>query len=177
MKKHWLIGGLAGVFALAGLAFVQGGGGEGGEGAEGAVETCGIRLSVVFGPGRRHGFTAWTSHMLDPTREDVIEVPLGPDDPLSLVSAGDAARLLALTVRSPVSLPPVLNSGGYRVAARALADEIGKIRPGARFTFRDTPVPPLFVDHVSGALVEQALDFRLQPLATALRAGMARHQL
>ena len=39
MKKHWLIGGLAGVFALAGLAFVQGGGGEGGEGAEGAVET------------------------------------------------------------------------------------------------------------------------------------------
>ncbi|MDA0327677.1 MAG: menaquinol oxidoreductase [Gemmatimonadetes bacterium] len=29
MKKHWLIGGLAGVFALAGLAFVQGGGAEG----------------------------------------------------------------------------------------------------------------------------------------------------
>jgi hypothetical protein len=26
MKKHWLIGGLAGVFALTGLAFVQGGG-------------------------------------------------------------------------------------------------------------------------------------------------------
>ena len=29
MKKHWLIGGLAGVFALGGLAFVQGGGAEG----------------------------------------------------------------------------------------------------------------------------------------------------
>lgn len=29
MKKHWLIGGLAGVFALAGLAFVQGGSAEG----------------------------------------------------------------------------------------------------------------------------------------------------
>ena len=28
MRKHWLIGGLAGVFALAGLAFVQGAGGE-----------------------------------------------------------------------------------------------------------------------------------------------------
>ena len=30
MKKNWLIGGLAGVFALTGLAFVQGGGAEGG---------------------------------------------------------------------------------------------------------------------------------------------------
>jgi hypothetical protein len=37
MRKHWLIGGLAGVFALGGLAFVQGGGGEGGSG-EAAVE-------------------------------------------------------------------------------------------------------------------------------------------
>ena len=37
MKKHWLIGGLAGVFALAGLAFVQGGGGEG-AGGEGEGE-------------------------------------------------------------------------------------------------------------------------------------------
>jgi hypothetical protein len=36
MSQHWLIGGLAGVFALGGLAFVQGGGaGEGG--AEGAA--------------------------------------------------------------------------------------------------------------------------------------------
>lgn len=34
MKKNWLIGGLAGVFALGGLAFVQGGGAEGGEGEE-----------------------------------------------------------------------------------------------------------------------------------------------
>jgi hypothetical protein len=32
MKRRWLIGGLAGALALAGLAFVQGGGGEGGEG-------------------------------------------------------------------------------------------------------------------------------------------------
>ena len=34
MRKHWLVGGLAGVFALAGLAFVQGGGTQDGAGAE-----------------------------------------------------------------------------------------------------------------------------------------------
>ena len=38
MRKHWLIGGLAGVFALASVAFVQGGGNQGGEGAESAAE-------------------------------------------------------------------------------------------------------------------------------------------
>jgi len=32
MNRNWLIGGLAGVLALGGLAFVQGGGGEGAEG-------------------------------------------------------------------------------------------------------------------------------------------------
>jgi hypothetical protein len=37
MRKHWLIGGLAGVFALAGLAFVQGGGSAGGT-AEGPAD-------------------------------------------------------------------------------------------------------------------------------------------
>jgi hypothetical protein len=38
MNKNWLIGGLAGVLALGGLAFVQGGGAEGGEAeAEAAV--------------------------------------------------------------------------------------------------------------------------------------------
>jgi hypothetical protein len=36
MNKNWLIGGLAGVLALAGVAFVQGGGGEG-EAAAGAT--------------------------------------------------------------------------------------------------------------------------------------------
>jgi hypothetical protein len=36
MNKNWLIGGLAGVLALAGVAFVQGGGGEG-EAAAGVV--------------------------------------------------------------------------------------------------------------------------------------------
>jgi|SRR5690606_23307814 len=36
MKTHWLIGGLAGVFALGGLAFVQGGAGEAGQAAEAA---------------------------------------------------------------------------------------------------------------------------------------------
>ena len=43
MKKHWLIGGLAGVFALASLAFVQGGGGAAGdEAAAGAFQPIGF---------------------------------------------------------------------------------------------------------------------------------------
>lgn len=140
---------------------------------EGAVETCGVRLSIVFGPGRRHGFTAWTSQMLEPVGEDAIKVPIAPDDPMSLISAGDAAHLLALAVRCPASLPPVLNSGGYRVTARALTNEIAKIEPRVHFTFSNTPEPPFFVDHVSGALAEHTLGFRPQPLPAALRAEMA----
>ncbi|MBZ8134374.1 NAD(P)-dependent oxidoreductase [Afifella sp. IM 167] len=141
--------------------------------AESAVETCGVRLSIVFGPGRRHGFTAWTSHMLEPARGDAIHIPVAPDDPMSLVSAADAARLLALAVRSPTSLPPILNSGGYRVTARALVEEIAKIEPRLHFHFSETPAAPIFVNNVSGALAEHALGFRLQPLPTALRAEMA----
>lgn len=50
MKRHWLIGGLAGVFALGGVAFVQGGGGEGGaaEAAE-AVQPIAFRHDIHAG--------------------------------------------------------------------------------------------------------------------------------
>ena len=51
MKKHWLIGGLAGVFALGGVAFVQGGGGEAGAGevAGEVVQPIGFRHDVHAG--------------------------------------------------------------------------------------------------------------------------------
>ncbi|MDX1645704.1 MAG: cytochrome c3 family protein, partial [Longimicrobiales bacterium] len=50
MKTHWLIGGLAGVFALGGLAFVQGGDSQGGEGAAAQAE---VGQPIAF-PHDRH---------------------------------------------------------------------------------------------------------------------------
>ena len=49
MRKRWLIGGLAGVFALAGVAFVQGGGGEGG-----AEEVGGSAVQPIAFPHNVH---------------------------------------------------------------------------------------------------------------------------
>ena len=50
MKTHWLIGGLAGVFALGGLAFVQGGDSQGGEGTAAEAE---VGQPIAF-PHDRH---------------------------------------------------------------------------------------------------------------------------
>lgn len=53
MKKNWLIGGLAGVLALAGVAFVQGGGAEGeGEGGGGQPIAFPHNLHAGSGEGQ-----------------------------------------------------------------------------------------------------------------------------
>jgi hypothetical protein len=50
MKRNWLIGGLAGALALAGVAFVQGGGGEGGA----AEHEEGAALQPILFPHNLH---------------------------------------------------------------------------------------------------------------------------
>ncbi|MBJ3778497.1 NAD-dependent epimerase/dehydratase family protein [Acuticoccus mangrovi] len=142
--------------------------------ARGLVETCGVRLSIVFGPGRRHGFTAWTSRMLDPPSGEGVPVPLAAEQALSLISVEDAARLLALAVGASGALPPLVNSGGHRASAKGVADMVVQIEPRARFTFEDHPAEMPFVDRLSGDLAREALGFRPQPFAAALRAEMAR---
>ncbi len=54
MKTHWLIGGLAGVFALGGLAFVQGGAGEHAAEADASVQPIAFPHNVHAGsePGQ-----------------------------------------------------------------------------------------------------------------------------
>jgi ribosomal protein L37AE/L43A len=49
MKKHWLIGGLAGVFALASVAFVQGGGAAGEADAAASVQPIAFSHAVHAG--------------------------------------------------------------------------------------------------------------------------------
>ena len=55
MRKHWLIGGLAGVLALTGLTFVQGGGGEG-EGEAEVVQPIAFPHTIHAGsePGQNN---------------------------------------------------------------------------------------------------------------------------
>lgn len=59
MKKHWLIGGLAGVFALGAVAFVQGGGGEGGA----AEAAGGIVQPIAFAHDRHAGSAEGQNNM------------------------------------------------------------------------------------------------------------------
>ena len=51
MKRSWLIGGLASLLALAGVAFVQGGGGEGAEGEAEAFQPIAFPHDLHAGSG------------------------------------------------------------------------------------------------------------------------------
>ena len=75
------------------------------------IGTCNIRFNVIFGPGRRNGFTAWTSVLAGDDMETPVEIPLAPDQRISLISVTDAARLVSLVATAPALPGPALNSG------------------------------------------------------------------
>ncbi|MBP5858386.1 NAD(P)-dependent oxidoreductase [Marivibrio halodurans] len=143
---------------------------------EHGLEVCGIRLSVIFGPGRLHGYTAWTSAMIShPMRGETIHVPLAEDQRINLISVDDAARLLSLVTGAERISHTIVNSGGHGLAAGEVAETVRSLEPSARFAFAAAPTPPLFVDRVSGKRAEAEFGFRPTPfhddLATQFHAA------
>lgn len=138
---------------------------------EHGLSVCGIRLSVIFGPGRLYGYTAWTSAMLShPARGETVPVPLAEDQRINLISVDDAARLLSLVTGAARIRHTIVNSGGHGLTAGEVAKAVQDLEPAARFEFAPAPTPPLFVDRVSGTRAEAEFGFRPTPLRDALAA-------
>jgi len=129
------------------------------------IEVCGFRLSVIFGPGRRHGFTKWTSALCEqPDPGTVVEIPLSPDQRISLVSDEDAARLILLAVEAGTLPVPIMNSGGHDLCGEDIRQHLKSMNPGLAVSLCDRPAPLPFAHRFSNALAQRVLGFSLTPL-------------
>lgn len=137
------------------------------------LATCGVRLSIVFGPGRANGFTTWTSAVTEgPARNQEVLLPYPRSQMSSLISVDDAAAILVEAARAHHTGHAVYNSGGHTRSMADLAALVSRIEPDARFSFDEQAGPQPFVHSVCGSAAKRELGFELSDLEATLRAQM-----
>lgn len=137
------------------------------------TEVCHVRLSIVFGHGREHGFTTWASDIGSaPALGEPMTIPFRPDQRSSLIYVDDAANALVTAVHAERPGHTVYNSGGHTVSTTELAEAVTAIEPTVEISVDPAAEPQPFVSRVSGTRARSDLGFRLTPLKTALRQHM-----
>lgn len=137
----------------------------------GGTEFVSVRPSIVFGPGREGGLTAWASAMVTDLLDDrAVHLPFRPDQRLGLVYRDDVVDLLEATVDADSLRHHAYNTGSIAVTARELADTLTDEFGGTvSFDVEADPLP--LVADVSHDRAATELDYRL----TDLREALVRH--
>lgn len=133
------------------------------------MDVIGVRPSIVFGPGRESGLSAWASGFVsDPARGAPGHIPCTPDQPLSMVYRDDVAELFAiLTTASDVEWN-VYNTGGHTVTTEELVELVEREIGGEVSMDPDANRLGLVAD-VSHDRARDEFGYELTPLATAVR--------
>jgi nucleoside-diphosphate-sugar epimerase len=99
------------------------------------LETVGLRLTTVFGPGRDRGGAAPFAVELFalPSRGEPMVIREG-DRRLNFIYGPDAAGACVLAVTKQTALRPIYNIGGFTTSVRDLASDVLHYIPGAKIT-------------------------------------------
>jgi len=139
--------------------------------------TGGLRPSVVYGPGRDSGGSAFLNEVIEkPALGEPVAVGFG-DAGISFVHVEDVAGQFAALLRCDAGVfarRRFFNTGGDTATVRELAAAVGRVVPGARVTVTSNGEPDLggLVTRVSGRALEEAVGYerRLSPLDAGVRA-------
>lgn len=133
------------------------------------MDAIAVRPSIVFGPGRESGLSAWASGFVsDPVRGEQGHIPCTPDQPLSMVYRDDVAALFAeLTTASNVAYD-AYNTGGHYITTKDLI-AIVENELGGTVTMDQDAEPLNLVADVSHDRAQDEFGYALTPLQDAIR--------
>lgn len=132
------------------------------------VDAIAVRPSIVFGPGRESGLSAWASGFVtDPARGEPGHIPCTPDQPLSMVYRDDVAELFAILTTTTDIDHQVYNTGGHTVTPEELIDVVER-EVGGEVTMDPDASPLGLVADVSHERAHTEFGYELTPLATAI---------
>lgn len=139
--------------------------------------TGGLRPSVVYGPGRDSGGSAFLNEVIEkPALGEPVTVGFG-DAGISFVHVEDVAAQFAALLRCDASVfahRRFFNTGGDTATVRELAAAVGRVVPGARITVTSKGERDLggLVTRVSDRALVDAVGYkrRLSPLDLGVRA-------
>ena len=144
------------------------------------VVVGGMRPSVVYGPGRERGASAFLAEMIDrPALGQPVKVPAG-DARVSFVHVEDVAAQYAELLhadRAVLARRRFYNTGGDTATVRELADIVRRLVPGAQIEVTSKGEHDLggLASSVSDRSFEEALGYkrRFTPLEVGVRAQIA----
>jgi nucleoside-diphosphate-sugar epimerase len=134
----------------------------------GETEFVSVRPSIVFGPGREGGLTAWASTMVaDLLDGDSTHLPFRPDQQLGLVYRDDVVDLFEAVLDADALEHHAYNTGSLAVTARELGETLtGEL--GGSITFDEDADPLPLVADVNHDRAAEAFDYQLTGLRNAL---------
>jgi UDP-glucose 4-epimerase len=94
------------------------------------IRCVGLRISTVYGAGRKTGMSAPINSLIEGAAGGVTECHFGPDTDSCLVHVDDVGAALAILGTAPQPQYPVYNVGGEFATIGQLASWIEELRPG-----------------------------------------------
>jgi UDP-glucose 4-epimerase len=111
------------------------------------LSCAGLRISTVFGPGRRAGLSAAVNSFIDPDPQaTTIECPWSGEEAFDLIHVDDVATALVTLVTTPILEWSIYNSGGEFTTIGSLAQSLLQRRPDVRVVY---PREPATLAHCS----------------------------
>jgi UDP-glucose 4-epimerase len=105
------------------------------------LNCAGLRISTVFGPGRRAGLSAAVNSFIDPDPlVTAIECPWSSEEAFDLIHVDDVAIALATLVATPILEWSIYNSGGEFATIGSLAQSLSQRRPYVSVVYPREPV-------------------------------------
>jgi nucleoside-diphosphate-sugar epimerase len=99
------------------------------------VDALGLRLTLVYGPGRIRGATAFVNELLKPALGEPASVPFG-DDTVDFQYVEDVARLLVTCIDLPKTKSTVLNTQFDRRTIREAGAYMSQLVPDAEISYQ-----------------------------------------
>lgn len=129
-----------------------------------------IRPSTIFGPGRKAGYTSWSSEFVSkPVKNEIPYIPHKPSKKLTMIYRDDIAKLFAEAVLADEISYDAYNSGGHIVTAGRLAEIVEEIIGGEVVCDPNKPGEYPHVFNLSNERAQKDFGFELTSLEESIR--------
>lgn len=133
------------------------------------MEVAGLRIAVVFGPGRERGFTGHNNVITEPALGRPVTLPFSRNAPLSLIYMDDVAEALVRMVRADRLEHQVYQSGGHLSTVGELADIVRENISDAAINLEGRIEDLSAVYRINSARIRDELGFELGDLRQQVR--------
>jgi len=139
------------------------------------AEIISLRISIVYGAGRKRGTTVWASDFATlPALGKPVTLPFPADDWHCYIYVEDVAEEIYQLMTKPRLSHRIYNSGGHTVQAAELEAMVRKVIPEAKISFSaDRPRSP-FIYRMDHSRIIRELSFRPRSMIEGIQSHVTR---